>query len=63
MPDEHALDVLYRLQERYRRRVEEGDPGAPPILTAIEQLIEDHEARAAASARQLGKNRGRRPSA
>lgn len=41
--DEYVLDVLFRLREGYRRRVEEGDPGAGAILTAIEQCIEKHE--------------------
>jgi len=63
-PDEYTLDVLHRLGERYRRRVEEGDPAAPSILTAIENLIEDHERRAAdISRQQAGMKRGRIPPA
>lgn len=60
--DEYALDVLYRLRERYRHRVEKGDPGAPSILTAIEDIIEDHERRAAdAATPRRGTNRGMPP--
>jgi hypothetical protein len=63
-PDEYTLDVLYRLQQRFRRRVEEGDPAAPSILTAIERLVEDHERRAADTPRhQPGMKRGRIPPA
>jgi hypothetical protein len=58
-PDDYELDVLYRLQERYRQRVGEGDPGALTILTANKQLIQEHKGRAAEAAKQLGKNRGR----
>lgn len=61
-PDEYALDVLYRLRERYRHSVEKGDPGAPSILTAIEGLIDDQERRVAdAAGPRPGTNRGPTP--
>ena len=62
--DEYALDLLYRLRERYGRRKDAGDPAASDILTAIERLIDEHEQRADDAARRPpGTSRGRIPPA
>ena len=34
--DEYALDVLYRVQARYKKRAADGEPGARELLKSIE---------------------------